>query len=231
MYKLWGRLAYNPNTSDDLFKNEMAMRYPTVSSEKLFGAWSNVSSCIPKITELIQGSWTIDLLWWLEGCNRNGGFRTIEEFAKCKVADGSALCSIAKSAADSCFGKKSSYQLADEIEMKAVAALNYANTIPTDANTELAEAINTIKAMSYMTIYYAYKIRGATYLYAKQNEKAKLAMGNAYAWWMKYTDKMSEMYKGMDMQRVQNMEDWHKYDAKVLKEYTDLGGEEIQTSK
>ena len=224
MYMLWGRLSYNPNTSDDVFQNQMALRYPSVPTKPLFTAWNKVSSCIPKITELIQGSWTIDLLWWLEGCNSKSGFRTIGQFANCKVADGSSLCTIAKSAADSCFGKKSSYQLADELEVDALSALEYAKSIQADANTELGLAINNIKAMAYMTVYYAYKIRGATYLKAKQTENAKNAMGKAYTWWMKYTNKMSEMYTGMDMQRVENLEDWHQYDGAVLKEFTDLGG-------
>jgi hypothetical protein len=31
----------------------------------------------------------------------------------------------------------------------------------------------------------------------------------------------------MDMQRVKNMPNWHDYDQFVLKEYTDLGGNDI----
>jgi hypothetical protein len=224
MFMLWGRLSYNPNTSDDVFKNYMALKYPSVSTDNLFSSWKKASSCIPKITEIVQGSWTIDLNWWIEGCTSNGGFRTIQHFSNCKVAKGSALCSIAKSAADSCFGKKNSYQLADEIEADALSALTSIKNMKADANTELGVALNNIKAMSYMTIYYAYKIRGATFLKANNKENAKDAMGKAYCWWMTYSNLMEEMYTGMDMQRVRNLPNWRTNDKEVLKEYTDLGG-------
>lgn len=224
MFMLWGRLSYNPNTSDDVFKNYMALKYPSVPTDKLFSAWNKASGCIPKITEIVQGSWTIDLKWWLEGCTSNGGFRTIDHFSKCKVAEGSSLCSISLSAADSCFGKKSSYQLADEIEADAMSSISLINNINADANTELGLAINNIKAMSYMSVYYAYKIRGATFFKAGKIENAKNAMGIAFCWWMNYANIMDSMYKGMDLQRVKNLPDWHAQDQSVFKEFNDLGG-------
>ena len=224
MFMLWGRLSYNPNTSDNVFKNYMKLKYPIVSSDDLFAAWNKASSCIPKITELVQGSWTIDLKWWIEGCLAKNGFRTINHFSGCKVAEGSSLCSIEESASGSCNGKKSSYQLANEIENDALWALSTINSMNTASNAELDIAINNIKAMSYMSIYYAFKIRGATYIKANKMEDARNAMGKAYSWWMNYANLMDEMYAGMKMQRVRNLDDWHSLDQLVLKEYTDLGG-------
>ncbi len=224
MNMLWGRLSYNPNTSDNVFKNYMALKYPSVSNDKLFSAWNKASACIPKITELVQGSWTIDLNWWLEACTSKAGFRTIENFSNCKVAKGSSLCSIAKSAADSCEGKKSSWQLADEIETDALAALSLINGMSADANSEPGVAINNIKAMAYMSVYYAYKIRGATYFKANDKANAKTVLGKAYCWWMHYSNIMDAMYTGMGMQRVMDFPDWHAHDQFVLQEYTDLGG-------
>lgn len=224
MYQLWGRLSYNPNTPNELFKENMELKYPTAPINKLFSAWNKASSCIPKITELVQGTWTIDLNWWLEGCVSKKGFRTISEFAECKVAKGSLLCSIAKSAADSCATKKSSYQLADELESDAKSALSSLKNIKAADNSELGLALDNIKAMSYMTIYYAYKIRGATYNKANKKEQAKAAMGQAYCWWMKYTNLMEKIYKPQDLQRVRNLSSWRMHDESVLKEYTDLGG-------
>jgi hypothetical protein len=224
MNMLWGRLSYNPKTSDEVFKKYMALKYPTVSSEKLFNAWGKASSCIPKITELVQGSWTIDLNWWIEGCLSKAGFRTIKHFSECKVARGSSLCSISETAKDSCNTNKNSYQLADEIEIDAKASLATIKNMKATPNTELSETINNIKAMSYMSIYYAYKIRGATYLKANKLDEAKKVMGKAYGWWMTYANLMDSMYTGMGMQRVRNLSNWRELDQAVLKEYTDLGG-------
>jgi hypothetical protein len=75
-----------------------------------------------------------------------------------------------------------------------------------------------------MSIYYAYKIRGATYLKANKLDEAKKVMGKAYGWWMTYANLMDSMYTGMGMQRVRNLSNWHELDQAVLKEYTDLGG-------
>jgi len=224
MNMLWGRLSYNPKTPDIVFKNYMALKYPTVSSEKLFNAWEKASSSIPKITEIVQGTWTLDMHWWIEGCFSKNGFRTISQFSDCKVALGSSLCSISKTAVDSCNGQKSSYQLADEIEKDAKLALSTIKNMKATPNTELSVTLKNIEVMSYMSIYYAYKIRGATYLKANKLEEAKMVMGKAYSWWMNYANLMDEMYTGMGMQRVQNLSNWHELDPLVLKEYTDLGG-------
>jgi hypothetical protein len=92
------------------------------------------------------------------------------------------------------------------------------------ANTELGINLNNIKAIAYLSIYYAYKIRGATYAKAGQTANAKTAMGTAYCNWMNYANLMDAMYTGMNMQRVNNLANWHAQDAAVLADYTGLGG-------
>ena len=231
MSMLWGRLAYNPATSDQVFKNYMAQRYPEVSAESLFTAWSKASRGLPKATELIHGTMKLDFQWWPEGCQSHKGFVTAAMFADAEPGKGSKLCSIAQSASKNCKGGKSSYALADEIESDAMAALAIVDPMTPMANTELSATINSIKTMSYLTVYYAYKIRGATHLKANDRDQAKDALGAAYCWWMKYTDLMSSMFTGMKMQRTEDLPDWHVHDQSVLKEFTDLGGAGIPTLK
>ena len=227
MSMLWGRLAYNPATPDAVFKNYMALKFPEVSPENLFAAWSKASRGLPKATELVHGTMKLDFQWWPEGCQSHKGFVTAAQFADAIPGKGSTLCSIADSAANRCNGGKSSYALADEIEADALSALSIVNTMSAAPNTELGVAINNIKAMSYLTIYYAYKIRGATHLKANDKEKARDALGTAYCWWMKYSNLMDSMFTGMKMQRTEDLPDWHAHDKSVLKEYTDLGGKGI----
>ena len=38
MEMLWGRVSYNPQISNEVFKNMLAKRFPTVSAENLFRA-------------------------------------------------------------------------------------------------------------------------------------------------------------------------------------------------
>jgi hypothetical protein len=227
LFMLWGRLAYNPATPDSVFKNYMALKFPEVSSEKLFAAWSKASRGLPKANELVHGEMNLDFQWWPEGCQSHKGFVTAAQFADAIPGKGSTLCSIADSAANRCNSGKSSYALADEIEADALSALSIVNTMNAKPNTELVVAVNNIKAMSYLTLYYACKIRGATHLKADEKEKAKTALGSAYCWWMKYANLMDSMFTGMKMQRTQDLPDWHVHDKSVLKEYTDLGGKGI----
>ena len=224
MFKLWGRLSYNPKTDDAVFKNFMALKYPKIPSENLFTAWQKASRGLTSVGELITGTLGRDNQWWPEACQSIDSFLVVKDFIEANPTKGSTLCSIAETALNKCGNKKSAFALADDIEADAKSALSFANSIKTDANTEGGVTINNIKVLSYLTIYYAYKIRGATYLKANDKEKAKNALGTAYCWWMNYANLMDTMYTGMTMARSVNLPNWHAHDLSVLKEYTDLGG-------
>jgi hypothetical protein len=225
MNMIWGRLAYNPKLSDDVFKNHMKLRYPAISSEKMFSAWSKASSGIQKTNELLHEDFDLDFKWYPEACLTYKGFATVDMFAAADVGPGSFFCNIKNSAKDSCNGKMSSYQLADEIETNALTALNSVKAADADANTELGVAVNNIKAMSYLSLYYAYKIRGATYKLAGKVSNTTTALGKAYVWWMKYTNLMDLMYEGQANQRSNPvLPNWHFQDEVVLKEYQNNGG-------
>ena len=229
MFMLWGRLSYNPATADTVFKNYMGQKYPEVSSTELFSAWTKASLGLPKIGELITGTLGRDNQWWPEACQSDESFLTVADFSSAKSSKGSTLASIADTASGRLQGKKSALVLADEIEQDARAALDLVKGMTATPNTELGEAIDHIKLMSYLTVYYAHKIRGATYLKTEDKEKAKVALGSAYCWWIKYASLMDKKYTGMSMARSADLADWRAHDQSVLKEYSDLGGVGIPT--
>lgn len=236
MEMLWGRISYNPNIGDEVFKNMLAKRFPTVSAENLFQAWTLSSRTLPKVTELIMGNWSLDFHWYPEACwsdpGRGTGFRTIDGFAnETTVAKGSNLCDIATSAAGKCDGKKSSYTVADEMLADAEKALSLINTMKSDGNVDLEIAISNVKQMAYLGGYYAYKVRGATYKKAGETVKAREAMGQAYLWWMNYSQAMEQTYHTDSFRNLSITPNWKFADAAVLKEYTDLGGEGIPAFK
>jgi hypothetical protein len=224
MFMLWGRLAYNPATSDSVFRNYLALKYPEAAAENLFAAWSKASRGLPRVTELVHGTLKLDFHWWPEGCQSQKGFVTAAEFADAIPGKGSTLCSIAQSASNGCAGGKSSLALADEIEGDALGALSLVHPMSAPPNTELRVALDTIKAMSYLTIHYAHMIRGATYLKAGAGEKARNALGAAYWWWLVYSDLMDKMYTGMNIARSADFPHWRYHDNAVLKDYTSNGG-------
>jgi hypothetical protein len=237
MEMLWGRISYNPATSNDIFKNMLAQRFPTADADDLFEAWSLASRSLPKATELIMGTWSLDFHWYPEGCNsdpnRCTGFRTVYDFANMSahpnaqettVAKGSEFCDIPDSAEGNCEGKKSSYTVADEMQADSEKALLLVSTINSGGSEDLQLAINNIKQMSYLGLYYAHKIRGATYLRANQIEKARDEMAFAYCRWMAYTRSMEKDYIGTAFRNMKILPDWRFADDAVLKDYTDLGG-------
>ena len=229
MEMLWGRISYNPGIGDDVFKNLLARRYPTVSAGDLFEAWALASRSLPKVTELVMGEWKLDFHWYPEGCwsdpRRCGGFRTIDGFADdTTVAKGSSLCDIATSAKGECQGRKSSYVVADEMQADARKALSLINTMQSGGNADLEVTINNVKQMAYLSTYYAHKIRGATYKKAGASDRAREEMGKAYCWWMAYSRSMDKTYHADSFRNLSIAPDWKFADAAVLKEYTDLGG-------
>lgn len=235
MEMLWGRISYNPESGDDIFKNMIAKRFPTIAAGDLFEAWALASRQLPKVTELVMGAWIYDFHWYPEACwssSKSGGFRTIDGFAnQTTVAKGSNLCDIPSSAAGNCQGKKSSYTVADEMLAGAEKALALINTIKSNGSADLDFAIQNVKQMAYLGTYYAYKVRGATYKKAGQIEKAREAMGKAYHCWISYSRAMEGTYHPDSFRIMSISPDWKYADALVLKEYTDLGGIGIPDKK
>ncbi len=233
-WMLWGRLAYNPNLSDAFFKDVMHFKYPEMESTKLFNAWREASKGVPLFTEVIQGTLISDFKWYPERCmSRNNGFVTIEQMAVAVPPPGSNICSIAESAKNNCGDKKSTYKVADTIEMHAQNALKILGEEKFDFGTELGTNIGNIKAMSYLSLYYAEKLRATTFSVASNKEKAKDALGKATNYWMQYSTLMFNMYKGQDLQRTNPIKDWHELDSVVLEEFVKLGGnpDEIKNFK
>ena len=241
MEMLWGRISYNPKISDELFKGMIAKRFPSISAKDMFEAWTLGSRSLPKVTELIMKDWALDFHWYPEGCwsdpSRCTGFRTISDspgakggFAGQDIARGSNLCNIANSAAGKCAGKKSSYELADEMEKDAKQALALISPMQSGGDAELNMAIKNVKQLANLSAYYAHKIRGATFLKAGQTEKAKVEMGKAYCLWITYTRLMESTYYTQSFRSVSIAPDWKYADAAALKEYTDLGGVGIPES-
>lgn len=244
MEMLWGRISYNPQISDDVFKNMLAKRFPTVSGADLFQAWTLASRPLPRATELIMDKWSLDFDWYPEGCNsdpeRCTGFRTVFDFANMSthknaklttVAKGSNLCDISNSAAGTCDGKKSSYTVADEMQADAQTALDIVAKMNGGASPDLQMAINNIKQMAYLSLYYAHKVRGATFLKAGQTDKARDEIAVAYCRWMSYTRSMEADYHGTAFRNMKILPDWKFADADVLKDYTNLGGVGIPNCK
>ena len=68
-------------------------------------------------------------------------------------------------------------------------------------NTELQLNIADLKAMSYLSLYNAYKNRAAIFLRQDKKLEARENIAKAYCYWRKYTNLMDSLYIPVDTQR------------------------------
>ena len=225
MQKLWGRISYNPSVSDELFKNHLALKYPEVSSEQLFQAWSKASRAVRLANEQVTGTGDLDFKWYPEGWTSKDGFMSLEKIRKAEPMDGSDLCSFSDTANNKCSGKISALTNADQIEQHAKESLSILGTLSAGSNTELMLTMKNLEAMAYLGLYNANKFRAAVYLEQNKKDKALDTIGTAYGYWKNYTTMMDELFIGVDLQRNFDFTDWHSHDKKALQDYLDLGGQ------
>jgi len=225
MQKLWGRISYNPNVSDDLFKNHLALKYPEVNTDELFQAWSKASRAVQLANEQVTGTWDLDFKWWPEGWTSKDGFLTVEETRKVVPMIGSNLCRFENTAKGECGDKVSAFTTADQIEKLANSALKSLEMLNADSNKELELTLKNLHAMANLGFYNAFKYRSAIYLEQDNREQALKAITHAYCYWKKYTNIMDELFIGVELQRNLDFTDWHEHDKDALQDFLDLGGE------
>ncbi|MFC1765563.1 hypothetical protein ACFL6U_26255 [Planctomycetota bacterium] len=226
MQKVWGRLQYNPNTSDDFFKSHLAFKFPEANADNLFKAWSDASKAIRKANEQITETFRVDWKGWFEGWIDYKKWISLDDIRKANPQNGSNLCTFENTAHNNCQGKVSAWDNANNIEYLAKNALGLLDTTDAGSNVELSLTLKNLRAMSYLSLYMANKYRAAIYLEQDKKNEARDAMGIGYCYWEKYTNVMDELFIGVDLQRVKNMmPDWHAWDDDALKDYTDVGGE------
>ncbi len=221
--KLWGRALYNPNVSDDLFKNHLALKYPEVSSDDLFQAWTSASRALQLSNEQVSGTWKLDWQYWPEGWTaKHGEFLSLGDTRKVVPMLGSNLCSFENTARGNCSGKVSAFITVDQIEKLAGETLNILNALNAGSNKELELTLKNLEAMAYLGLYNAHKFRTAIYLEQENKKQALAEFSPAYGFWKNYTNIMDELFIGVQMQRNLDFQNWHSQDKDALQDYLDL---------
>lgn len=192
-FLLWGRLGYDPNTSDDLFKGLIKYHFPTADASKIFDSWKAASGIIPAVNRFHWWPW--DYMWWVEKGTGNSwsdidgyhninhvivnqtqnvsGFATIEEFVN---GDDKGISPLV---------------VADELEANANAALKGIETEKAGDNIELIETLGDIRSQAYFGLYWANKIRGGVELQRFRKNKESGNKENAIV----FLEKALEAYK------------------------------------
>ncbi len=225
MQKIWGRIAYNPNVADDLFKSHLASHYPEAAVNDLFEAWSKASRAVRLVNEQVTGNWSLDFHWWPERwTSKDGGYLTLNDLRETEPMDGSDLADVKDTAKGDLDGKRSALANANEIAQLANEARKLLATMKPVSNHELSLNLKDLEAMANLSLFGASKIRASVLLEQNKLPEAREVMLTAFGHWTKYADIMDAHYIGADMQRNYHFKSWHQLDTDILRELADLGG-------
>ncbi len=170
-FMLWGRLSYDPNLPDELFKRTLAVRFPEVPVEKLYTAWSTASRIFPQITRFHWGD--IDVRWFPEACKQNPddrGFYTVRHFIEGRTMPESGILNIRQYCErvlkNQPTPEVTPVQVAEALQEYATSTLRMvAELRPRQGDSkELRLTLGDLEAVSHLGNYYSEKILGAVNL-------------------------------------------------------------------
>ena len=124
-FLLWGRLGYDPNTSDELLKGLIKYRFPSVDASDVFDSWKAASKIIPMVNRFHWWPW--DYMWWVEKGTGNNwsdidGYHNINHVIVNETQNVSGYATIEEFVNGESKGI-SPLMVADELEANANAAL------------------------------------------------------------------------------------------------------------
>ncbi len=214
-FMLWGRLGYNPNIKNTVFKKAIEARFPNIESGALYDAWRASSKVIPLINRFYWNDW--DFQWHVESgaafSQRNKGGHSIERLInKGKSMDGSGILNIRDYCRDLPDRTKFDGITPDEIANQLdVHSREARSRLPLTLSEDqaLLETVDDIKSMAHLGSYNADRIRGAISLCLYQNtndkqyqEAAIVHLKNALKHWNDYAALIMKNYKPQLFARI-----------------------------
>ena len=176
-YKQWGRLLYDPKTSDDVFAIDFDKRYGKGVGTKMVEAYKLASRMPLRFASYVFNTW--DFTLYAEGMlvpvtykssgydDKESPFLSLEELMDNKVLDPDYL-SIRDYVEYAQNGsvedaKTTPLELADELQESAEQALEIVQSISPDKPTLECEIMD-VQAWCYQGLYFAQKLRAAVAL-------------------------------------------------------------------
>ena len=172
-FLLWGRLGYDPYTSEDLLKGLIQYRFPTVNASKVFDTWQAASRIIPIVNKFHWWPW--DYMWYVEKGTGNSwsdidGFHNINHVIVNETQNVSGYATIEEFVNGEDTGT-SPLVVADSLEANANAALEGIAQMTDGGNIELKETLGDIRSQAHFGLYWANKIRGGVELQRYRTNK------------------------------------------------------------
>ena len=171
-FALWGRVSYNPQLSEDVWRGRFRRRYGDAGDE-LYEGLKAGSKIIPAVSRLFWVNY--DFEWYPEGCLSGRGFKTIEDFVDGKEMPGVGMVGIGQYVKDQAEGKTSGgttpRDIIDELTGAAERARAACEKLkgelsPEQLDGELHCLLLDIEAWSHLGLYYREKFAAAVHLAA-----------------------------------------------------------------
>ena len=246
-FMLWGRLGYNPNIQNSLFKSTMALKYPDINSEAFFTAWQNASQLFPLATKFHWHDW--DYMWHVETCsgydestglNLTKRFYNVLDFINNPTMEGSGLMKISDYAKAVATRKTpetgTPFTHARIMKQFANQALSELENVGSSKNNEAESIKQDIRAMAFAGLYYAFKIEAATYhalfTETKEGKYKALAvehMQQSLSAWKKYIAIFRNQYSPGRMSIINRDVDFDELIESVQKDVELVGGKSAKT--
>ena len=239
-YKNWGRLLYNPQTPDTLFKRIFERRFPGYGSG-LFHAQSEVS----RVPLIIASYWnaTWDYTLYTEGMISLMGHDSVKLLSLPQFCDKEPMDTSYMSIKEflvnesQVSGEKiTPLELADSLEMFCLKALKETEIMNTAENTDLRYEVSDIQTWANLGLYFAYKLRSAVAYQRYLNTQNKAFHTSAVSWlekavgsWKTVVEITSAIYDPVPLMhythhREDQMFHWSKVSPEVENELTWLKG-------
>lgn len=214
-FSIWGRLSYDPALPDHLFLKQLEARYPEAGSRLLFEAWATASKIVPLVTTFHWEGNSLDFQWYPEACcsiPRYKGFHTVQHFIEDAPMPESGLMSIPEYADHLLHQRQmpglTPPQVADDLQNYADRTIQLVQTIGKASDKELRLLLGDLQAMSFLGLYYAAKIRGATELHmyrmtseASCRSRSIEYLQQAAAFWKEYATVTARQYVPQQLTR------------------------------
>lgn len=233
-WMLWGRLGYDPGTTNDRIIQILGSRFPQVKAQDLFAAWQEASMIYPVTTGFHWGS--LDFKWYIEGCfsqpsqaETASGFHDVNRFITLGTHPGTDNVTIPAYVDAVVAGKQltgtTPIQVSQRLHGHADKALEILDRHPKVTDKELRLTLGDIRAMAYLGKYYGHKIRGATELalYRRNQDQAHRVasvqeLTQAAEYWDRYTATALAQYTNPILLNRVGLCDWRALTAEVRKD-------------
>ncbi len=232
-YKLWGRLLYNPATSDNVFSDDFEMRFPGYGKQ-LFSAQSKAS----RVPLIIASYWDArsDYTLYSEGfLSTMGNNGKLKLLSLAQICEKQPMDPEYVSIKEFCAGEENSFEgkitplaLADSLDSFCGRAIEEVKNIYPNNNNDLLYEVSDIRTWAHLGMYLSNKFRAAVAYQKFLDDGNKEFHKKAVDWlekannhWYEVVKITTPIYDPMPLQHYSWEDDKNFHWSKVEKQVTE----------